>query len=70
MPTFLYWRHTKTGEIYAVRLNTAKMLDGAYGPIPRTEAILATLPHWPFTAAAGEQLRKRCLEFERIKMKR
>ena len=56
MPSYLYWRHKQTGEIYVVCVTDDGVLDGAYGPIPRKEARLAKLPHWPFTTAEGERL--------------
>jgi hypothetical protein len=66
MPTSLYWRHQRTGELYAVRVNYQGILDGAAGSLPPSAATAAQLPHWPFVRAAGEQLRGRFLEFEPV----
>lgn len=65
--TYLYWRHTQTQEIFAVRVNNAGVLDGAVGPIPPNQATAVKLGQWAFDLKKGEQLRRRFLEFERFK---
>jgi len=67
MERYLYWHHKTTDHIYAVRITQDGVLDGAYGPIPRKKATPTKLPHWPFSSAEGEQLRRRLLEFEIFK---
>lgn len=67
MPSILYWRHTQTGEIFAVRVDPAGLIDGAVGPIPLEEATAAKLRKWAFDQKKAEELRRRFLEFERFK---
>ncbi|MGE0681421.1 MAG: hypothetical protein AB7P69_11060 [Candidatus Binatia bacterium] len=69
MPTFLYWRHKMTGDIYAVHVTDDGLLDGAIGPIPPNEATIAKLPEWKFIPLEGKRIRGRLLEFERIEAK-
>jgi hypothetical protein len=69
MPTFLYWRHKTTGDIYAVHVTDDGLLDEATGPIPSNEATLAKLSDWKFTPGEGKRIRERLLEFERIEAK-
>lgn len=65
--TYLYWLHIKTGEIFAVRVNNAGIIDGAAGPIPLEEATAENLRQWPFDQKKAEDLRRRFLEFVRFK---
>ncbi len=52
--TFLYWREKKSGELYAVRIDDAGVVDGAAGPLPPDEVTAAKLHQWTFDQKGGK----------------
>jgi hypothetical protein len=66
MPTYLYWRHKTTGDIYAVRVTDDGMIDGVAGPIPPAEALRDTLPAWPYNPVEGHQLQRQISKYTQL----